>query len=446
MSKERKRQAVALIPPALALAITGTYLLFFGAYIECKSWLTDCRRIEAASIYPTEAIAADLPPEDKAAPPGEPGGRAAGAAPVANEVTDRYEGLRRKSAELQERLLEESRKRTELVRALNNPELESDELKKLEKVADAIDKEKTETDDALEILDARKMSLAAEATGRKELREGLQKLTIERHTKRLTWVLFTGMFVLACAGVFFTALYLPDRVQGGRKHPARLLLGLAALYAGYGLIRWLLDSTYDTVYEEIVGLLQRDNGYLPRLSSFFDVAGNSAAFALAVATTLLLWHPLSFFRDEEKEFDAKLVELSGRKKYLRIILYAGTILMVIGIIRMRALLGWVQSFVMQGGLQGSVDEFSKVLVSFQGVLYSLLLVAVYLPARQIITERARSLPFESEDATNRQAKLDAAGFGPVAENTFKDYLPKAAAILAPLFTGPLMDLVGKIFD
>jgi hypothetical protein len=444
VSKERKRQAYALIPPALVLAIIGIHLLFFVAYIECKPWLTGCRRIEATSIYPTETAAAPRQ-GNQATTPAAPAAPAADPAGELKGVTARQAELSRKSEELQARLVEEAGKRTGLVNALNPAALEPDELKKSEKVIEALDAEKTEIDVTLTILDARRKGLEAELTSQKERREGSQNRDIERHNKRLTWVLLTGLFILACAAVFFTALYLPDRVHHGRAHPTRLILALVALFAGYGLIRWLVDSYADTVFEEIVGLLKSDDGYLPTLSSFFDIVGNTAAFALLVATALLLWHPSSFFRDDESQFDTKLAQLSERRNYLRLILYAGTIVMVVGIVRMRALLTWVQSFVTQAGLQVSVDEFSKIMISFQGVLYSLLLVAVYLSARQIITERARSLPIKSADAANRQAKLDAAGFGPAAESTYKDYLPKVAAILAPLFAGPLMDLVGKIF-
>jgi cbb3-type cytochrome oxidase subunit 3 len=109
-------------------------------------------------------------------------------------------------------------------------------------------------------------------------------------------------------------------------------------------------------------------------------------------------------------------------------------------------LDWLQTFILQVNVRNSVDEFSKVLISFQGVFYTLLLAAVYLPARKIIFDRAKTLPISKADEADKQSKLETAGFISATTTPFKDLLPRIAALLAPLLIGPIADLVGKIFD
>jgi hypothetical protein len=435
------QQARAAIPLALALALTATYGLFFYLYIECRWNVSGCQRVNVAGIYLPESDIINLYPEDKTTPAEKIETSLREAADERERVAQEFKDKLEQREKLQQQALDVAAKVSHLAGIPQPSEQETTEYVRLKDVYDRIDKEKTEADALLEVLKVRKERLDAQVQNLHGRLEVAHKRAVERHNMRLIWVLFTGLFVFACLGVFFVTLYVPHRLIGG----GWLLLGaLALLYTLYGLIRQFADGAYKTVFEEMVELLFGKNP--PALYGLFETMGNTAALALVVTTFFVLWHPASFFVKEEDKFDEKLAELSRRRKYLRAILYAGTALLVVGILRMRVLLDWLQGSILQEELGKSVDDFSKVFITFQGVLYTLLLAAVYLPARQIIADCARNLPVNEAEKKDREEKLAAAGFGPSETIPFKDYLPKAAALLAPMLIGPVAELVKKIFE
>jgi hypothetical protein len=175
----------------------------------------------------------------------------------------------------------------------------------------------------------------------------------------------------------------------------------------------------------------------------FDVIGNTVVLALIVSASIILWHPESFFNSEPAQFDSKLKQLALRKKYLRLILYAGTIVLVIGIIRLRVLLDWLLTYSLPSVLQTSVDDFNKVIISSLGVFYTLILVAIFVPARFIVVNRAQSL---ADGDSARQAAVEAAGFSSTSRMSFKELLPRIAVLLAPFFVGPVAELIKAVFQ
>jgi hypothetical protein len=63
-------------------------------------------------------------------------------------------------------------------------------------------------------------------------------------------------------------------------------------------------------------------------------------------------------------------------KDLRVVLYVGTLLLIIGILRMTAVTQWSLSFMSPDGMEAA-QSFYVSLSSVTGGLYSLILAAVY---------------------------------------------------------------------
>jgi hypothetical protein len=447
MSKEQRQQAYATIPLILTIALTIMYGLFAGLYMECRWGLAGCQPLNVTSIYLPESSIINRYPEDKTISTSEIEKSLVAAAEERAAISENQLKTIQRSQELQKQVLDKSTDITRLAGSLKPSEQENnDELAKFKKVSEEIQKEKTANDDVLELLNTRKQALDETIKNLQERLEASHKLTIERQNKRLTWVLFTGLFVLTCAGIFVVAFLLPFWIFDGNPWRRTLLILLALLYISYGLIRLYIDANYTTIFESIISIANGDAKGLPVLYNVFDAVGNTAVLALLITTVFLLWHKKTFFTDEKSKFKEKLDELASRKTYLRVILYTGTILLVISTLRSKVLLDWLQTFILQSNVRNSVDEFSKVLISFQGVFYTLLLAAVYLPARKIIFDRAKTLPISETDEADKQSSLEAAGFVSPTTTPFKDLLPRIAALLAPLLIGPIADLVGKIFD
>jgi hypothetical protein len=124
--------------------------------------------------------------------------------------------------------------------------------------------------------------------------------------------------------------------------------------------------------------------------------------------------------------DAKLEIYARLLKHLRTILYVGTFMLVIGILRMTFMMDWHLTFIStntDNKLVELLKAFGQKSMTVQGGFYTILLAAIYLPAAYWISGRIARLGLDKN-------KLDAQGV------TFKytDLIFKLLAIVSPLLT------------
>ena len=109
---------------------------------------------------------------------------------------------------------------------------------------------------------------------------------------------------------------------------------------------------------------------------------------------------------------------------------------------MGALAQWTLSFISLNAVEAA-QNFNSTVVAVAGGFNTMVLAAVYLPAAYILQRRARlevmrsSLKLKPED---REKMLKDQGL----TFSFRESLPRVAAILGPLLAGPIGDLVKNI--
>lgn len=145
--------------------------------------------------------------------------------------------------------------------------------------------------------------------------------------------------------------------------------------------------------------------------------------------------------DEQKkkrtDLDKKLQNLSNKKGDLETVLYIGTILLVVGVLRMSAMSSWSLTFMTPGTVEIAKTFFAH-LTTVIGGFFTLLLIVTYLPAIYILQQHGKML---LEDSAKK-------GIEPTETSEKTDFtfsltesLPRIIAIAAPLLTGPIADLL-----
>ncbi len=188
------------------------------------------------------------------------------------------------------------------------------------------------------------------------------------------------------------------------------------------ILKPLLEKTVKTDMGQIVEVANRVNSI-----------GFAASFTLVLASCAILLPPNNHSSPDG------LRELSKRMNYLRLVLYVGTLLLVVGVLLMRSIFHWSLAFIppTEDGVDKIVESFTSSIVTAEAGFYTLILAGVYLPAALILQWRARSLQKLPEDVSEKDKVLQ--GYG--LTFSFKESLPRLVAILGPFLVGP----VGELF-
>jgi hypothetical protein len=158
--------------------------------------------------------------------------------------------------------------------------------------------------------------------------------------------------------------------------------------------------------------------------------GAFAATLLACALSVVLFRPRSA---------ATGLMLARRMRVLAAILYTGTILLVISLVRLGVLYDWIMTPWPAGDDDlKAVESFNAGLMRVWGCYYTTILAAVYLPAFALLRAEARSVAEEQNftDAEAQESWMTKNGL----TTGVADILPRILAILAPVLVGELHKL------
>lgn len=204
------------------------------------------------------------------------------------------------------------------------------------------------------------------------------------------------------------------------SHPVRLfaaeyLLAKAALDESYGYLTehtWLLAFwTVDTA--SVIGLL--------------------AAGQLLVVLAWLARRRL----DGHADTDIAKQTLVRRARAFKIALVLGSVVLVLSVATAHGLLHW-SSALLAPESAGAVQDLAAAAGLYWGVMYSLALLALSLPAAIAIHLDMKQ--FASDTGTARQELTDAAGFA----FDLRQSLAALSTIAAPALTGPVLELVKAV--
>jgi hypothetical protein len=149
---------------------------------------------------------------------------------------------------------------------------------------------------------------------------------------------------------------------------------------------------------------------------------------------------LETLENKQIALDKKIQNLSIKKKDLEGILFVGTILLIIGVLRANAISSWFMAFMPPDTLEIS-KIFLTQLTTVLGGFFTLLLAVTYLPAIYILQQRAKSLLDRSaDDGIFPSIGVDKTEF----VFSLKEALPRIFVIITPFLTGPVADLFNKL--
>jgi hypothetical protein len=269
----------------------------------------------------------------------------------------------------------------------------------------------------------------------RENNAGNRTLQATRYGGRITWVFFVLTFMLLSLVALGVAVGLIYKIfSDWNKRPYLSVTITLAISAVIGFTLYKNPETYMTTLKALLEhTVQVDMTNIVAVTNLVNSIGFALSFALVLASCAILLQPYN------NSSSKGLKELSTRMNYLRTVLYVGTLLLVVGVLLMRAIFQWSLAFVPQTevGAEKIAESFTSSIVSAEAGFYTLILAGVYLPAAFILQWRAGSLKGLPEQPSEKDKVLH--GYGLTFSLT--ESLPRIIAILGPFLVGPVGDLL-----
>ncbi|MDX6382916.1 MAG: hypothetical protein QOK48_489 [Blastocatellia bacterium] len=209
--------------------------------------------------------------------------------------------------------------------------------------------------------------------------------------------------------------------------PIRWIALVAAALIGFWIVLYLMPALHMPLMQSLG----------PRTIDL-DLAGatanvdrlNALGYISAMLLSLTVYTVLYRLRDA-----TDLKQLGKGMKSLNSILYAGTLILIVGIIFEKALLQWAFTFTSRyEPLVKAADSFTAALLAYDGGYYTLLLAALYLPAAFMLRRQGARLVDHDPKALEQYG----------LNFSFTESLPRMFAILGPLLAGPVGELFGRL--
>jgi hypothetical protein len=144
--------------------------------------------------------------------------------------------------------------------------------------------------------------------------------------------------------------------------------------------------------------------------------------------------------------DENLNRLRRRVRMLRIILYLAAAVLVSKVLQSQALVGWAMSYFDLFGIDTAFDNFRKSVITQEGLGYTIFLLAIYVPAFNVLRERAIQLA-ESKIASGASSQTSPADF--LEQNgltfSFKDQATRIVTILSPMLVSSVSTVLSGLF-
>lgn len=303
--------------------------------------------------------------------------------------------------------------------------------------------------------------------GNEESSDITYQVTSDRYGRQVVWLFFIAVNIFVCFIALVVFISLARKSVELRYILVCLFISLSiGAYSGYGdpspIIEPVINKTIEPTNEKGEIIIEkkpiRNLDVIPVIQ-FVNFVSETLAVATAFIlcailfrskpienskrqsppprtvspTIVLLSKPVKNFKEQET--------LLEQVDHLRIVLYVATLLLIVGILRMSAVLNWSLSFLPQN----SVDAASSFFATFTFVIsssYTILLASIYLPAYYILKQKAVELVRTGAAADDKLLESFKSEFFTFS---IKDSLPRIVAIIAPFLTGTLTEQFLKTF-
>lgn len=252
-------------------------------------------------------------------------------------------------------------------------------------------------------------------------------------TGLMTWNFIAMVYVFVCLAALAVSFILTSQLLHRSLMGPLIVIGLSS---GIGILLYTHPEWHMPIFTALFkGTICHDVPTIVRNTNFLNCLGNTAAFSILLTSCATLLLP---YRQAPLEIN----QLSRRMKYLRTILYVGTLLLVVAVLLKKSLYHWSLAYTSQDeSLAKIASSFLSNILTMEGGFYTLVLAAVYLPAAVVLHRRARLLPTLPEEEPKKDEVLKQYGLS----FSFTESLPRILAILGPLLVGPVGELLSHSF-
>lgn len=260
-----------------------------------------------------------------------------------------------------------------------------------------------------------------------------QKIVALKYSGRMNWFFLGEIFLFVSIGSVAVASVITFQLFS--RNQALWTFGVVILSFLVGIFLYFNPKyhmlIFLTLFEKTI---TPDVPAIAQITNFLNSFGNVAFFSLLLTLCSTL------MPSQSEPFVEGMKQLSRRMKYLRLILYTGTFLLVTTMLLKKSIYQWSLAYLSQDETIITVArDFISSLLTLDGGFYTLVLAAGYLPAALILQRRARLLFDESVEEMEKEKKLQEFGM----TFSLKESLPRILAILGPLLTGPIGDLLTR---
>ncbi len=146
---------------------------------------------------------------------------------------------------------------------------------------------------------------------------------------------------------------------------------------------------------------------------------------------------------KQRSSKTTLNDLLRQSQLIKELLAGGSAIMVIGIAHMQLWLNWPLSFLADDNARLQIGAITLAVSQYWGVIYTLTMAAVYLPATFSLTQQASSIIQSGQDeGTNTNPELW------LKEHkmslSLHDQIPQLVAVIAPMLFGSFGSMLGNI--
>ena len=266
----------------------------------------------------------------------------------------------------------------------------------------------------------------------KELEES--KNTGLRYSGRITWVLLGEIYLFICIAALAVAAVITFQLFPKRPFISAFIVIILSLIVGLFLFSKpeLHMAVFEIIFKKTIA---HDVPSIELITNFLNSLGNAAAFSLLLTSCATLL--ASYINSYSEGLD----QLANRMKKLQIVLYTGTVLLVATMLLKNSIFQWALAYLSQEEQFTEIArDFVSSLLSMDGIFYTLVLAAAYLPAAFVLHRRARILADFPSEEIEKEKKLQEHGM----TISFTESLPRILAILGSILVGPVGELLNVI--
>jgi len=259
-----------------------------------------------------------------------------------------------------------------------------------------------------------------------------QRSTALKNTGLMTWNFLGMVYLFVCVATLATSSTVTFQLL---QRPIISTLVVIILSISVGILLLLNKEWHMPIFMALFpNTIAKDVPAIEEITNFLNCLGNAAALSVLLTSCAIL---LPCYADS---FPQAIKQLSRRMKYLRIVLYVGTLLLIVAILLKKAIYQWSLAYTSQEpGPAKTASDFLASILAMEGGFYTLVLVAVYLPAAFVLQRRARVLDTLPVEESEKEKQLQQHGL----TFSFTESLPRILAILGPTLIGPVGEFLSR---